>query len=199
KNEQKYDNNSTSIVISKSLFDITNQDIICIDKEKIDDIIRSWYCPTLKYKQNYRDEWIDFKSIENEIYDCAIFGRHEINISVAVFEYANELTIQNILDNLDRCYPSFKKCTFNSNELEFVQSFFDDPHQAQHVLEITYQIIVMMDRNISDLNMDEHLSKWMKRMQFDIEDWELFEKKNDVILLMNHVGELWHTLNSLQS
>ncbi|ETN97844.1 hypothetical protein RFI_39682, partial [Reticulomyxa filosa] len=140
---------------------------------------------------------------------CAIFGRHEINISVAMFEYANELTIQSILDNIDRCYPSFKKCTFNSNELEFVQSFFDDPHQAQHVLEITYQIIVMMDRNINiqfilyfvnlKKNMDEHLSKWMEKMQFEKEDWKLFEKKNDVILLINHVGELWHTLNSLQS
>ncbi|ETO32010.1 hypothetical protein RFI_05110 [Reticulomyxa filosa] len=153
KDEQKYNNNSTSVVISKSLFDITNQDIICIDKEKIDDIIRSWYCPTLEYGQDYHKEWIDFESIENEIYDCAIFGRHEINISVAMFEYANELTIQNILDNLDRCYPNFKKCTFNSNELELVQSFFDDPQQVQHVFEITYQIIVLMDHNINDLNL----------------------------------------------
>ncbi|ETN99789.1 hypothetical protein RFI_37678, partial [Reticulomyxa filosa] len=141
KDEQKYDNNPTSIVISKSLFDITNQDVVYVDKEEVDNIIRSWYCPTLEYGQDYRNEWIDFESIENEIYDRAIFGRHEINISVAMFEYANELTIQSILDNIDRCYPSFKKCTFNSNELEFVQSFFDDPQQVQHVFEITYQII----------------------------------------------------------
>ncbi|ETO01886.1 hypothetical protein RFI_35552 [Reticulomyxa filosa] len=150
--EQKYDD-PTSIVISKSLFDITNQDVVYVDKEEVDGIIRSWYCPTLEYGQNYRDEWVDFESIENEIYDRSIVGRHEINISIAMFEYANELTIQSILDNLDRCYPSFKKCTFNSNELEFIQSFFDDPQQAQHVFEITYQIIVLMDHNINDLNM----------------------------------------------
>ncbi|ETO01346.1 hypothetical protein RFI_36093, partial [Reticulomyxa filosa] len=81
KGEQKYGNNSTSIIFSKSLFNISNQDIICIDKETIDDIIRSWYCPTLEYGQDYRKEWIDFESIENEIYDRAIFGRREINIS----------------------------------------------------------------------------------------------------------------------
>ncbi|ETO01448.1 hypothetical protein RFI_35992, partial [Reticulomyxa filosa] len=111
----------------------------------------------------------------------------------------NELTIQSILDNLDRCYPTFKKCTFNPNELQFVQSFFGDPQQVQHVFEITYQIIVLMDRNINDLDMNEHLSKWMEKMQFDKEDCKLFATKNDITMLISHVGELWHTLNRLQS
>ncbi|ETO02025.1 hypothetical protein RFI_35411, partial [Reticulomyxa filosa] len=72
KDEQKYDDNPTAIVISKSLFDITNQDVVYVDKEEVDGIIRSWYCPTLEYGQNYRDEWVDFESIENEIYDRSI-------------------------------------------------------------------------------------------------------------------------------
>ncbi|ETO02983.1 hypothetical protein RFI_34426 [Reticulomyxa filosa] len=181
-------------VVSKSLFDITPLDVISIDKKTLNTIIQSYYCPTLKYGNKTAEQQIDFQSIENEIYHRAIRGRHKIDISIPMFEFADELTIEHCLEMLERCHPNVRDTNFDANEVEAVQNLLNDPHQKQHAFEILSQLVVLLSHDIQNIDLNEEICNWMKSMNFDEKDYNLFKEKNNG-LLVKHVGDLWRAFN----
>ncbi|ETO07032.1 hypothetical protein RFI_30361 [Reticulomyxa filosa] len=148
--EKKTENNDTTMVISKSLFDISNQDIVCMDKAMLDKIIRSWYYPTSEYEQDI-DQQVDLQSIENEVYDKAILDRHLINISIPLFQCSDEMTIDSYLESLERFYPEIKNHAYNSDEWEIIRSLFSDPQERQNTAQILGQVIVLLVRHVDKI------------------------------------------------
>ncbi|ETO05064.1 hypothetical protein RFI_32332 [Reticulomyxa filosa] len=189
-----YNNNND--VISKSLFDITPLDVISIDENTLNAIIQSCYYPTFNYGNKKDDQQIGFQFIENEIYNQTFRG-HKIDISIPLFEFADELTIKHCLETLERYHPDIKNAYFDANELESVQALFDDPQQIQHAFEILSQLVVLLSHDIHKINLNETISTWMKEMNFNQKDCDLFKEENDVRLLVKHVGALWRIFDHI--
>ncbi|ETO05834.1 hypothetical protein RFI_31559 [Reticulomyxa filosa] len=149
------------MIISKSLFEISNRDIVCIDKAMVNKIISAWHCPTLECGHDYDDdsnERIDFQSIESEIYNRAILGRHVIDISIPMFQYADELTVESHLESLELRYPDLKNHISTPDEWENIQSIFSDPQDKRDAAQILCQVIVLLNR-ADKINLLAHLYK----------------------------------------
>ncbi|ETN98968.1 hypothetical protein RFI_38520, partial [Reticulomyxa filosa] len=198
---------SNQTIISKSLFEISNQDIVCVSNTMVNKIINTWHCPTLEYGHEYDDdsnERIDFQSIEDEIYNKAILGRHIIDLTIPMFQYADELTIESYLKSLENRYPDLKNHSSTSDEWESIQSIFSDPQDKQDAVQILCQVIVLLNRadkiNLLVhfffihfflsliqkilLNRTELLCNWMKTMKFDQWQYELFKERSGIKMLL---------------
>ncbi|ETO19939.1 hypothetical protein RFI_17282, partial [Reticulomyxa filosa] len=187
---------SNQTIVSKSLFEISNRDIVCVSNTMVNKIINTWHCPTLEYGHNYDDdsnERIDLQSIEDEIYNKAILGRHIIDLTIPMFQYADELTTESYLKSLENRYPDLKNHSSTSNEWESIQSIFSDPQDKQDAVQILCQVIVLLNR-ADKINLTESLCNWMKTMNFDQWQYELFKERAGVKMLVKHVSELWRAL-----
>ncbi|ETO05781.1 hypothetical protein RFI_31612 [Reticulomyxa filosa] len=115
----------------------------------VNKIITTWHCPTLECEHEYDDdnsEKFDFQSIEDEIYNRAILDRHIIDISIPMFQYANELTVENHLKYLENHYPDIKNHASTSDEWESIQTIFSDPQDKQDAIQTLCQVIVLLSR-----------------------------------------------------
>ncbi|ETO07172.1 hypothetical protein RFI_30220 [Reticulomyxa filosa] len=117
-----------------------------------------------------------------------------ISISIPLFQCSDEMIIGSYLESLERFYPEIKNYASNSDQWEIILSLFNDPQDKQNAVQILGQVIVLLVHHISKINLDEMLCNWMKTMLFDERDYNLFNERSGIKLLVKHVGELWRAL-----
>ncbi|ETO22138.1 hypothetical protein RFI_15065, partial [Reticulomyxa filosa] len=121
--------------------------------------------------------------------------------SIPLFQCSDEMTIESYLESLEHFYPEIKNYASDSDQWKIILSLFNDPQERQNAVQIFGQVIVLLVRHISKINLfslplfnsfciyltflfilntlnrDEMLCNWMETMLFDEKDYKLFNKK----------------------
>ncbi|ETO14263.1 hypothetical protein RFI_23105 [Reticulomyxa filosa] len=188
----------------KSVFDITDRDILCFNPETLNAIIQRRSTPVLDYGQSDISKYFNLAAIESDIYHTFVHGRQQITFIIPLFEYRNEFDIPNCITAIENKYEALKDAQFQSfwNSLRFSTLY---PLQKQRALEMVNDAIVHLFRNIDEVNIDKELTELFKDLKFEKKDWIIFDKLNDANhktskLFVKHIGALWKQLKtSVQS
>ncbi|ETO33347.1 hypothetical protein RFI_03763, partial [Reticulomyxa filosa] len=193
-----YDNDQ---VTYKWLFDVTSNDVLCFDKNKLNEIIRRHSAPVLEYGAiNSESKYFDFASIENDIYHSFVHGRRPLALGVPLFQYRNDLDIHNSIATIETQHQDSQTAQI---ELlwEHTRLYTASSLQKQKGLEALNDVVVFLSNNLDQL-FDTPLINLLQRMHFEEKDWSLFDfqihikdKKN--VLCIKHVAALWRFLNNL--
>ncbi|ETO05190.1 hypothetical protein RFI_32211 [Reticulomyxa filosa] len=207
-NEEKYDikngdNKQVQEIMgeNKSLFHIHENDVICLDKDQVTEIIRQWSLPSLEYGaiNQTRNNVLDLSAIENEIFYRFIKNRQILEISIPSLQFSNQLNIKNCVEIIEENNKELKKEPKDQPLLKNVVSSLKSQSEMQRALEILNEVIVFVSQNIKIINLDNRFVELLEQMSFDEKNCKLFmvnsEEQKDFILC-RHMCNLWRLLNN---
>ncbi|ETO21436.1 hypothetical protein RFI_15769 [Reticulomyxa filosa] len=161
-NEQEHNPNallpssssSASFAVNKSLFDISDKDIIAIDKDKVMEIIRLWSVPVLEYGcvNGNIDEYLDLEAIENEIFNQFVSNRRILAISTPFFQFSNELGIENSLALIEANNPELKIDLLDDDLWNTFLASTRSPMEGQKALELLSQTISFLHQCVKRID-----------------------------------------------
>ncbi|ETO01018.1 RING finger protein [Reticulomyxa filosa] len=211
-NEEKYDakdedSNQMHTVMGKNkpLFGIHENDIVCLDKDQVTEIIQQWSLPSLEYgaiNQN-RNNILDLSAIENEIAYRFIKNRDILEVGIPFFQFSNQLNIKTCVAVIEENNKELKTEPIDQPLLKIFLSSLKSQSEIQRALEILNEVLVFVSQNIKTIDLDKQFVELLEQMSFDEESCKRFmmnfEEQQKGFILCRHMCNLWRLLyNAVQ-
>ncbi|ETO33546.1 hypothetical protein RFI_03553 [Reticulomyxa filosa] len=210
---------------NKSLFNIHESDVVCLDKDQVTKIIQQWSLPSLKYGaiNKARNDTLDLYAIENEIAHRFIKTRQILEIGIPFLQFSNQLNIKNCIDIIEENNKELKKEPFDQPLLQMFLSSLQSQSEMQRALGILNEVIVFVSQNIKIFELqinknylhvlmsccfyfiffmhrDKYFVELLEQMSFDEKNRKLFmmdlEDRQENFILCRHMCSLWRLLNN---
>ncbi|ETO25837.1 hypothetical protein RFI_11300, partial [Reticulomyxa filosa] len=227
-NEEKYgekdeDSNQKVMAKNKSLFDIHENDIVCLDKDQVTEIIRQWSLPSLKYGNitQTQNNVLDLSAIENEIAYRFIKNREILEIGIPFLQFSNQLNIKNCVAIIEENNKELKKESIDQPLLKTFLTSLKSQSEMQRTLEILNEVLVFVSQNIKTIDLlsrnhqifsflnilslfflyrDKQFVELLEQMSFDEKSCKLFimdlKEQQKMFILCRHMCNLWRLLNN---